>query len=120
MEKEKVIERVKQIKARLLNYPMDAIADIHFILETSFNLMEEMEKEVEENKRLQARLDREIKINRKMKRALEKYATMELEDGVCYDSFTGETFRDGIYDLETGEPPQRLAQQVLKEIDNKE
>lgn len=73
-----------------------------------------------ENQRLKEQLNKEIHINRKMKSALEKYATMELEDGVCYDSFTGETFRDEIYDLETGEPPQRLAQQVLKEIDNKE
>ena len=56
MEKEKVIERVKQIKARLLGYPMDAIADIHFILEFLTNLMEEMEKEVEENKRLKEQL----------------------------------------------------------------
>ena len=75
---------------------------------------------LKQNARLQAQLDREIKINRKMKSALEKYATMELEDGVCYDSFTGETFRDGIYDLETGEPPQRLAQQILKQVDNEE
>ena len=98
MEKEKVIERVKQIKARLQSYPMDAIADIHFILEFSSNLMEEMEKEVEENQRLKTQLDREIHINRKMKNALEKYA-------------------DPFNDMQ---PVNELAKQVLKEIDNKE
>ena len=53
---------------------------------------------VEENQRLKEQLDREIHINRKMKRALEKYA-------------------DPFNDME---PINELAQQVLKEIDNKE
>lgn len=70
MEKEKVIERIKQIKARLLSYPMDAIADIHFILEFSSNLIDETEKEVKENQRLKTQLDKEIHINRKMKNAI--------------------------------------------------
>ena len=74
MEREKVIERVKQIKARLLSYPMDAIADIHFILEFSSNLIDKTEKEVKENERLKEQLNKEIHINRKMKSCLFAFA----------------------------------------------
>ena len=59
---------------------------------------DEYKKLEAENKRLKEQLDREIKINRKMKRALEKYA-------------------DPFNDMQ---PINELAQQVLKEIDNKE
>lgn len=50
---------------------------------------------VEENQRLKAQLDREIHINRKMKRALEQIAS----ENDCYLT---------------------IADEVLKEIDNKE
>lgn len=53
---------------------------------------------VAENQRLKEQLDREIKINRKMKSALEVYA-------------------DPFNDMQ---PINELAQQVLKEINNKE
>lgn len=91
----------------------------------------EQEKQIE---RLQEQLDREIKINRKMKSALEVYANednwsnscvkhladseyneIEYEDSEYQIEFTGRYGYD--YDEEDG---YSLAQQVLKEIDNKE
>lgn len=59
---------------------------------------DEYKKLEKENQRLKAQLDREIHINRKMKSALEKYA-------------------DPFNDMQ---PINELAQQVLKEIENKE
>lgn len=108
MEKEKVIERVKQIKARLLSYPMDAIADIHFILEFSSNLIDETEKEVKENERLKEQLDREIKINRKMKSCLSAFARRDNWKAI-------EGCADWVFLLDP-----LMAEETLKEIDNEE
>ena len=81
-----------------------------------------MEKDVKdsdlmaENKRLKEQLDKEIHINRKMKRALEKYA--DLKNWRC-DTITGfqSVWQGVIDDEQTG---NITAQQILKEIDNKE
>ena len=108
MEKEKVIERVKQIKTRLLSYPMDAIADIHFILEFSTNLMEATEKKVEENERLKEQLDREIKINRKMKSCLSAFARRDNWKAI-------EGCADWLFLLDP-----LMAEETLKEIDKEE
>lgn len=72
---------------------------------------------VAENQRLKEQFDREIKINRKMKSTLEKYA---------YEGSWDCLFDDEVY----GKYPNTnwnadgngydLAQEVLKEIDNKE
>lgn len=94
----------------------------------------EIEDLKEQNTRLQAQLNKEIQINRKMKSALEKYADednwsnscvkhladseyneIEYEDSEYQIEFTGRYGYD--YDEEDG---YSLAQQVLKEIDNKE
>ena len=74
------------------------------------------EREIE----LEKQLDREIKINRKMKSALEKYASMEIELDDSYDSFTGTHWSDGYIDKKTGDVFTKLANDVLEEIDNKE
>ena len=70
--------------------------------------------------RLQKQLDREIKINRKMKRVLEKYASMEIELDDSYDSFTGTHWSDGYIDKKSGDVFTKLANNVLEEIENKE
>lgn len=77
---------------------------------------DEYKKLKTENERLQAQLDREIHINRKMKSALEKYA--DLKNWRC-DTITGfqSVWQGGIDDEQTG---NITAQEVLKEIDNKE
>ncbi len=71
----------------------------------------DLEKPIEnleaENQRLKEQLDREIKINRKMKSALEKYANFQASSFV---SVNEESLLEMI----------KFAQQVLKEIDNKE
>lgn len=71
---------------------------------------------IAENQRLKEQLDREIKINRKMKNALEKYA--DLKNWRC-DTITGfqSVWQGGVDDEQTG---NITAQQVLKEIENKE
>lgn len=70
------------------------------------------EREIE----LEKQLDREIKINRKMKSALEKYS--DLKNWRC-DTITGfqSVWQGGVDDEQTG---NITAQQVLKEINNKE
>lgn len=72
------------------------------------------EREIE----LEKQLDREIKINRKMKSVLEKYA-----DEKNWDSY-GNDWKFGVYKDENDDYPEytdkKLAQEVLKEIDNKE
>ncbi len=65
------------------------------VIDNQERIIKEQKEDIE---RLQEQLDREIHINRKMKRALEKYA-------------------DPFNDMQ---PINELAQQVLKEIDNKE
>lgn len=74
---------------------------------------DEYKKLEAENQRLKAQLDREIKINRKMKRALEKYAN----SGYW---FVSTEFDGDCVFLHPDYNGYELAQQVLKEIDNKE
>ena len=74
---------------------------------------DEYKKLKTENERLQAQLDREIHINRKMKSALEKYANSDYWFVCC--EFDG----DCVF-LHPDYNGYELAQQVLKEIDNKE
>lgn len=91
---------------------MDKIEE--FTLQQVIDNQERVIKEQKEDiERLQAQLDREIKINRKMKSALEKYAN----SGYW---FVSTEFDGDCVFLHPDSNGYEIAQQVLKEIDNKE
>jgi len=71
----------------------------------------------EENQRLKEQLDREIKINRKMKKALKTYSYEENWD-CLYDNHVYGKDPDTNWNKEGN--GYDLAQEVLKEIENKE
>ena len=120
---DRLSEENKQ-KYKRMDIPTINLGDCKSIEEfTLQQVIDNQERVIKEQKedieRLQAQLDREIKINRKMKSALEKYA-----DEKNWDSY-GNDWRFGVYkDFENDDYPEytdeKLAQQVLKEIDNKE
>lgn len=112
---------------KIIEFPLKQVID------NQERVIKEQKEEIE---RLQAQLDREIHINRKMKSALEQYAfeTTKMEvpkfvgnslqpqnEADLYSPMIDKPVYDGVEEVEVPYANDTsLAQQVLKEIDNKE